>query len=148
MKEENKSMRREEAMRETEKKLEHLMSGEIILPDQLLAGARRDSHASGERALMLAVLEDGIRMFQEHLTNLRMNPGRLARQAEDWIRADDWDWPYSFNNVCENLCIDPEALRKALLDWKERRRNVNIPSERTARIYRLHLNTKRGRRKI
>lgn len=126
--------------------LADLFSPEIVLPEQLLQGARRDSANSGEKALMLAVLEDGIRCFQGHLTNERSNPKLLARQAEDWIMADDWDWPFSFNNVCEHLCIDPEALRASLLAW----RRANPVADATGRVtppqkkvYRLHLRTKR-----
>ena len=67
--------------------LAELFAPEIVLPDQLQQGFRRDSYLSGEKALMLAVLEDGIRCFQEHLTNPRSNPRLLSKQAEDWIRA-------------------------------------------------------------
>src|SRR5262245_32024706 len=47
--------------------LAELFAPEIVLPEQLQQGFRRDSYLSGEKALMLAVLEDGIRCFQEHL---------------------------------------------------------------------------------
>jgi hypothetical protein len=127
--------------------LAELFAPEVVLPEQLMAGARRDSYASGERALMLAVLEDGIRCFQEHLTNARSNPRLLSKQAEDWMRADDWDWPFSFNNVCENLCIDPDALRVSLLAWKSRKLASSEPGAPTPtekKVYRLHLRTKRS----
>jgi len=127
--------------------LAELFAPEIVLPEQLHQGYRKDSYLSGEKALMLAVLEDGIRCFQEHLTNARSNPRLLSKQAEDWIRADDWDWPFSFNNVCENLCIDPEALRLSLLTWKSRKLATTEPGSPTAtahKVYRLHLRTKRS----
>jgi len=128
--------------------LAELFAPEIILPEQMLQGFRRDSYVSGEKALMLAVLEDGIRCFQEHLTNPRSNPRLLSQQAEDWIRAEDWDWPFSFSNVCETLGIEPSALRHALLDWKAKRladaegRGRPTPTEK--KVYRLHLRTKRA----
>jgi hypothetical protein len=127
--------------------LAELFAPEVVLPEQVLAGVRRDSYASGEKALMLAVLEDGIRCFQEHLTNARSNPRLLSKQAEDWIRAEDWDWPFSFNNVCENLCIAPEALRTSLLTWKSRKLASTEPGTPTTtehKVYRLHLRTKRS----
>lgn len=126
--------------------LAELFTPEIVLPEQLLQGARRDSVSSPEKSLMLAVLEDGIRCFQGHLTNERSNPRLLARQAEEWIQADDWDWPFSFNNVCEHLCIDPDALRASLFSW-QRANAANAdttgatPAEK--KVYRLHLRTKR-----
>jgi hypothetical protein len=127
--------------------LADLFAPDIVLPEQFFEGARRDSYISGEKALMLAVLEDGIRCFQEHLRNPRSNPRLLSREAEDWIRAVDYDWPFSFNNVCETLGIDPSALRSALLGWKAKRLAEHdgrgVPTPTAKKVYRLHLRTKR-----
>ena len=127
--------------------LAELFAPEIVLPDQLHQGYRRDSYLSGEKALMLAVLEDGIRCFQEHLRNARSNPRLLSQQAEEWIRAVDYEWPFSFNNVCETLGIDPSALRRALLAWKAarlaERETDGGPTPAAKKVYRLHLRTKR-----
>src|SRR5215468_3981998 len=41
--------------------------------------------------------------------------GPTAEMAEAWIAAVDREWPFSFQNVCEALGIDPDALRAALL---------------------------------
>lgn len=126
--------------------LAELFAPEIVLPEQLHQGYRRDSYLSGEKALMLAVLEDGIRCFQEHLTNPRSNPRLLSKQSEDWIRAIDYEWPFSFNNVCETLGIDPDALREKLLTWKAKRLAEAADGKATPtekKVYRLHLRTKR-----
>jgi hypothetical protein len=133
--------------RATPEGLADLFAPDIVLPEQFFEGARHDSQASGEKALMLAVLEDGIRCFQEHLRNPRSNPRLLSQQAEAWIRAVDYEWPFSFNNVCETLRIDPAALRAALLDWKARRlaeREDSGPTPTSKKVYRLHLRTKRA----
>src|SRR5690242_21910 len=130
----------------TPESLADLFAPDIVLPEQFFEGARRDSQASGEKALMLAVLEDGIRCFQEHLRNPRSNPRLLSQQAESWIRAVDYEWPFSFNNVCETLGIDPSALRAALLDWKAKRLaecDPQHPTPTAKKVYRLHLRTKR-----
>jgi hypothetical protein len=128
--------------------LAELFAPEVVLPEQLTQGYRRDSYVSGEKALMLAVLEDGIRCFQEHLTNPRSNPRLLSKQAEEWIRAVDYEWPFSFNNVCETLGIDPEALREKLVTWKAQRiasmeTGNGGPTPAEKKVYRLHLRTKR-----
>jgi len=128
--------------------LAELFAPEIVLPDQIHQGYRRDSYLSGEKALMLAVLEDGIRCFQEHLTNPRSNPRLLSKQAEEWIRAVDYEWPFSFNNVCETLGIDAEALREKLVTWKAERLASSEsldgkPTPTEKKVYRLHLRTKR-----
>src|SRR2546427_6600065 len=63
----------------TPESLADLFAPDVVLPEQFFEGARRDSQASGEKALMLAVLEDGIRCFQEHLRNPRSNPRLLSQ---------------------------------------------------------------------
>ena len=129
----------------TPESLADLFAPDVVLPEQFFEGARRDSYISGEKALMLAVLEDGIRCFQEHLRNPRSNPRLLSQQAEQWIRAVDYEWPFSFQNVCETLGINPESLRGALLGWKAKR--LAALEAGTAplakKVYRLHLRTKR-----
>jgi len=126
--------------------LTELFEPDFVLPEQIIEGYRNDSYLSGEKALMLAVLEDAIRCFQEHFRNPRYNPRLLSTEAEEWIGTDDWDWPFSFNNVCENLGIAPEALRTALFRWKAQR--LAAANDATAavprKVYRLHLRTKRA----
>lgn len=116
---------------------------EALLPEQFFARPRHDSLLSPEKALMLAVLEDGIRCFQGHLRHARNNPRVLAREAEAWIRTVGDPWPCSFDNVCEALGIDPSALRAALLRWKAARAAERDGGATAAKVYRLHLRTKR-----
>jgi hypothetical protein len=128
--------------------LAELFAPDLVLPEQFFEGARSDSFISGEKALMLAVLEDGIRCFQEHLRNPRSNPRLLSRQAEQWMNAVDYEWPFSFVNICETLGINPSALRDALMSWKRQRVAVagmsGTPTPTDKKVYRLHLRTKRN----
>ena len=126
--------------------LADLFEPDFVLPEQLLEGYRNDSYLSGEKALMLAVLEDGLRCFQEHFRNARYNPRLLSQEAEEWIRAEDWDWPFSFNNVCDALGLDPEAMRASLLRWKDTRLKAMGGDDQgpPRKMYRLHLRTKRS----
>ena len=68
-----------------------------------------------ERALMLAVLEDAVACYAGKLKAPRENPRILRRQAAFWLSCEDWDSPFSFNNVCEALALDPTALRERIL---------------------------------
>lgn len=77
-----------------------------------------------ELALMLAVLEDAVACYRRTLKRPRQNPEILARQAEFWIRLDDWESPFSFNNICEALRLEPEATRDKILS--------SAPAERAA----------------
>lgn len=119
---------------------------DVILPGQFYENARTMETASGERALMLAVLEDGIRCFQEHILSPRVRPRLLARQAERWIRSMDWDWPFSFNNLCESLNLNPDCLRESLLKGASEPRTGPKPRS-SHRVYRLTPRVKPPRRR-
>jgi hypothetical protein len=43
---------------------------------------------------------------------------REFRDAEARFGADDWEWPFSFRNICEELGIDGERLRATLWRWR------------------------------
>lgn len=72
-----------------------------------------------ERALMLAVLEDAVACYAGKLKAPRENPKILRRQAAFWLSCEDWDSPFSFNNVCEALALDPTAIRERILSEEE-----------------------------
>lgn len=111
---------------------------EQFLPTQL-APPRCDSLLCGEKALMLAVLEDAIRSLDRR----SRSGARLARDAEAWVRANDQRWPFSFVNVCAHLDIDASRLRAALLSRAAARRTGVAGAS-----YRLHLRLKPRRRRL
>ncbi len=110
---------------------------DVILPEQFYDKNLATEKVSGERALMLAVLEDGIRCYQEYLGSPRVRPRLMARQAEKWIRSADWEWPFSFNNICESLSLDPESLRERLLATHPEQQEAPRPRPSSHRVYRL-----------
>ena len=112
-----------------------LVVPEQFLPTQL-APPRHDSLISGEKALMLAVLEDAVRC----LGRRSRSDARLAREAEAWIRANDPHWPFSFVNVCAHLEIDASRLRAALL--------ARAAARSVGAVYRLHLRLKPRRARL
>jgi hypothetical protein len=63
---------------------------------------------TGIRALMLAVLEDGIRAYL-YSTNA------VRDEAEFWVRSRRQSGPFSFVTVCSTLGLEPSAVRRALL---------------------------------
>lgn len=67
---------------------------------------------------MRAVLEDAILCYLGRGRRRRIDPRILAREAEFWIRRDDWESPFSFNNVCSALGLSSSSVRKVVLDWK------------------------------
>jgi hypothetical protein len=100
-------------------------------------GEPRSGQLTGTKALMLAVLEDGIRSY---LGNSRI----ISQDADYWIHSHKRQSPFSFAVVCEMLGLDAEAVRKTLRRMKEQnvsprkaipraRHNVRIPGRVYAR---------------
>lgn len=72
-----------------------------------------------ELALVRAVLEDGVLCYLGRARRRRIDRRILQREAEHWIRVEDWESPFSFNNVCEALGLDPQSTRDVILGWRD-----------------------------
>ena len=87
--------------------------GEVVVRYE--AVYRRVEAAAGERRLLLAVLEDGIRTLLKyaHATNGRART--LRREALTWIRTNTHDDVFAFESICEALGVDAGRLRGRIL---------------------------------
>ncbi len=97
-----------EKRRKTDDNLKSLGAGDPGLDDEAIQW-------TPELTLMLAILEDAIACYRRALKRPRQNPEILARQAEFWFTLDDWDSPFSFNNICEALNLEPVATRERIM---------------------------------
>lgn len=79
----------------------------------LSGGESRSTEYTGTKALMLAVLEDGIRSYLSPV-------GRIRSEAEYWVTAKKQRSPFSFDVVCETLGLEPQAVREALQRMRKR----------------------------
>ena len=84
-------------------------------------GESRSGQFTGTKALMLAVLEDGIRSY---LGGRRI----VADEAEIWILSRRRSSPFCFDIVCETLGLNPDAVRTRIKCMKR-----DNPSRRTLR---------------
>jgi hypothetical protein len=75
------------------------------------AGEPRSSEYNGSKALMMAVLEGGIRDYCGA-------PGRRCREAEYWVQSGRRE-AFSFAVICETLELEPTAVRQALVRLKD-----------------------------
>jgi hypothetical protein len=107
---------------------------DILVTAQYLATYRRRLHLQPEQLLMLAVLEDAVVCFQQNVTAVQPCKQALFREAEDWFLDDDKRYFFSFDNICEALCVSPAYLRRGLKRWKEEvlRKLGNRAAERLA----------------
>jgi|SRR5579862_3599906 len=73
-------------------------------------GEPRCAEYTGTQALMVAVLQDGIRDY--------CGVGGRCTEAEQWVRSNRRG-VFSFAVVCETLGLDPSAVRLALVRLKK-----------------------------
>lgn len=119
--------------------LEYDFAHLIFSPDPLSSfqyakahGVQRNSAGDkAMRALMLAVLEDGIACFQGYFFKPSRTNEKLFLEAEEWINSNDDD-VFSFNNICETLGLDPERLKSGLERWKVKQ--IGTPLEERKRL--------------
>jgi hypothetical protein len=96
---------------------------EMLRLTSLGGGESRSAQYTGTKALMLAILEDGIRSYLSPV-------GRIRNEAEYWVKCGRQRSPFCFTVVCETLGLEPDAVRTAL----ERMRVRNIsPRQALAR---------------
>jgi hypothetical protein len=77
----------------------------------------------GEFELVRAMLDDALHTYRKYALANGRRAQRLFREVDDWISVDDWDWPFSFVNVCAVLDLDPGYIRTGLRLWRERARD-------------------------
>jgi len=91
----------------------------LLVLQPVTGGESRSGQLTGTKALMLAVLEDGIRAY--------LSGGKLlADEAEFWIYSQRRQSPFSFAIVCEMLGLDVDAVRKTL----KRMKDANTPARK------------------
>jgi len=102
-----------------------LFQPDALLSDPYLDSFRRHVTFEPERQLMLALLQDAIKTFQDNLSASGGKKRRLFEEAEEWIFGADRDWVFSFASVCRALGMDPNYLRKGLDPWRHPSCNVS-----------------------
>jgi len=103
--------------------------GSLFQPDTLLgedyaANFRRKIPLETERVLLLAILEDGIRCYQENLFAVGGKRRGLFEEAKEWLFSDDDSWFCSFISICMMLNLEPNYIRRGLRQWEAKARKA------------------------
>lgn len=104
-----------------EENLASLFQPDALLSAQYFENFRTKGPLEPEKTLMLAILEDGVRCFQDNVLARDGKGKKLLNEAEEWFLETNSDWIFSFESVCEVLGLDPRYVRQGLLRWKEKR---------------------------
>lgn len=122
--------------------LGNLFVPDVITPEQFYDTRRDDSALRPVKKLMIAILEDALRCFQNNCDAKTGARRRLFQEAEQWLCGEGGDGPFSFEMVCETLGIEPNFLRSGLREWRRQQIEGNAtrrlarrsPVVRTGRI--------------
>jgi hypothetical protein len=107
---------------------------DAVMPAQFYPARHRPSSVEPILHLMAAILIDAVRCFQSHSEARDTKRRREFSEADLWIFHDKGDGPFSFENVCAALEIDPSRLRKLIVRWqKDRRAHVTSSATRALR---------------
>jgi len=105
---------------------------DVLTPEQFYDSRRDDSTIRPVKKLMMAILEDALRCFQNHADAKAGPRKRLFQEAEQWLCGDGGEGPFSFETVCETLGIEPGFLRNGLKEWRNQQLS-GVASRRLAR---------------
>jgi hypothetical protein len=100
--------------------LQDLFAGSTVFPEQYWRAHNASVHLCGERALMWAVLTDGIECYRRNARTVAGRQRTEFAEAERWVFTTNWEWPFSFVNLCEAFGFNPAGVRRALRRWHTR----------------------------
>ena len=80
-------------------KMGTLFEPDILAPAQYFDNRRRKALLEPEKRLMLAILEDGINCFQDHILEESGKGKQLFEDAERWLLEEGGDWILSLIHI-------------------------------------------------
>lgn len=96
-----------------------LFEPDILSSTQFLANYRRKAILQPEKSLMLAILDDAVHCFKDHVAAQSGRGKRLFDEAAEWFLAWDDDGLFSFENICDVLGMNAAYLRQGLFRWRK-----------------------------
>ncbi len=90
-----------------------------MLPSQYSTRVRGRGPQEAEYNLVLALLEDAVHCFKKYRFAKASSARELYLEAREWFESDDRKWPFSFENVCMILGIEPDFMREGLRRWEQ-----------------------------
>jgi hypothetical protein len=79
---------------------------------------RQKAQWGPEERLMFAVLTDAVECFQKYHGGQSRRARVLFAEAAEWIESRDSSWPFSFEQICQALNLNPSYLRMGLTQWR------------------------------
>ena len=109
-----------------------IFQSDTLVSYEYFANSQRTMPLEPEKHLMHAILEDAINTFRLHQGSTAGRQRKLFLDAQRWIWARNDEWPFSFENICSALGLDPQFLRSGLARWKQQH-EANAEAKRASR---------------
>jgi hypothetical protein len=113
-----------------EDRVSSLFQPDTLLSEEYFGNYRRRVPLEPEKELMLAVLEDGVRSFQENLFAETGKRRALLDEAREWLFNDGFEHVFSFSSICSTLGLNPGYIRRGLKRWEEQTREATKKQKR------------------
>ena len=114
----------------SEDRLNLLFQPDTLLSEEYFGNYRRRIPLEPEKALMLAVLDDGVRSFQENIFAETGKKRALLDEARDWLFNDGFEHVFSFSSICTTLGLTTGYIRRGLKRWEEQTREATNKQKR------------------
>jgi len=90
-----------------------------IVAAAFFGSSSHNGPVSAERELMIAVLSDAIECFWKYRKSRAALSIRLYQESKTWLFADNDNQPFSFQNICQTLGLEPSYIRRGILTGGE-----------------------------
>lgn len=121
----------------------HLYEVDPLATIQFNDTMKRSVHFEPEKRLMLAVLDDALKSFQNNVAGGGSKSKRLFRETEEWFWDGDTEHIFGFEHICSVLGLGPDYIRRMLVQWKSKA--IADPRDRTIASRRRKKSRKRLR---
>ncbi len=111
-----------------------MVSVDPIVAEAFFGSSGHNGPVSAERELMIAVLSDAIECYWKHRQSRGASAIRLYQDAKAWLFADNEYQPFSFQNICQTLRLEPSYIRRGILTGGESVPPANVPSLAAAEL--------------
>lgn len=90
----------------------------VILPDQFATDRRSVVQRTGEYRLLVAILQDALATWFRCRPASRSRESRLFQEVSAWFAEKRSNWPFAFERICDYLGLDPDYIRRGLVQWR------------------------------
>ena len=92
--------------------LTYPLEADILVPAQW--STPRPALPESERRLRAAILEDALRYYRDYRGSSDRRARAIHEDAVEWFASTDRSEPFAFENVCDALGLDANAIRRGL----------------------------------